>query len=94
MYKHGDLCIAKDKLQKFLEGLEHDEYDTFDLIERYQGFVARNKGKSGGDSWNASFGKILKMLAADYPLRIQEIQAKVPTQVDGGRTSTSRWKII
>jgi hypothetical protein len=35
MYKHGDLCIAKDKMQKFLEGLEHDEYDTFDLIERY-----------------------------------------------------------
>lgn len=76
-----------------MEKLKPGQYNTFDLIKHYQGFEARNEGKAVEDSWNASFGKILKQLSNDYPSKIQEIEAGVGKEDSGGRTTVSLWKV-
>jgi hypothetical protein len=94
MYSDGDLRITRDMLDDLMVRIGPGKYRTFDLIQKYQGFMARNEGKSVNSSWNASFGRILKMYAKDYPARIIEIEAKSRTQVGGSNTSSSRWEVF
>ena len=94
MYKDGDLCIDGQKLGEFLKRVGPGEYTTFDLIDKYQGFKAINKGKNPHDSWNASFGRILKRYSQDHPEIIGEVQAKEPLFLDSRPTTSSRWEIF
>lgn len=94
MYKDGDLCISSDKLIRLLDRVGSGKYTTFDLIEKYQGFAAINKGKEVHESWNASFGRILKQFSKDHPKTIREIETKVGLFLDARKTTASRWEVF
>ncbi len=94
MYKDGDLCIASDNLGNLFNRVGPGEYSTFDLIKEYQGFTAINNGKEVHESWNASFGRILKKYSQDHPEIIREIEAKAGLFLDGRHTTASRWKVF
>lgn len=93
-YKYGDLCINKQKLNNFLQGLPKIEYTTFDILKRYQGEIKRNKGISVGESWNAHFGKILGQCANETNGIIVKIAKGKKTTVDDGETTTAEWELL
>jgi len=93
-YKHGDLCINKEKLNNFLRGLSKREYTTFDILREYQGEIKRNKGISVGESWNAHFGIILGQCANETNGIIRNIAKGTKTTVDGGGTTTAEWELL
>ena len=54
--------------------------------------MAGNLGKAAGESWNASFGKILKKFARAHPSKIREVEANTGRNIDGGEASASLWE--
>ena len=94
MYSDGDLCIRKDKLDGLFEEMEPGQYTTFEIIEKYQGFMAVNQGKNVKESWNASFARIIKQYSVDYPEIIFQVASEKPIFLDDIPTTTSVWEIF
>ncbi len=94
MYRDGDLCISKDNLDRLFEEIEAKVYTTFELIEKYQGFKAVNKGKNVSESWNASFARVLKKYSLDHPHIIGQVRSKGRIFLDDIPTTTSSWEVF
>lgn len=95
MYSYGNINISEYELHRFLTSLSPGINSTFDLLEIFRGFRARNEGISVGSSWNAHFGKILKMCEERTEgTIIIEIDKGRHLRVNGGDTMASTWQIL
>lgn len=88
------IAINQESLRKALDTLRERGKRfalTTEIIHEYMGGVHRNQQVPPAISWNAQFGKYLKVHQGD--LRIAFQGADRPVEVDGAMTSAALWSL-